>query len=308
MSMESGRTETFLRNADLEARLQELGSLLAPAEEAAQQAPASRAWPLVLVVGAPRSGTTLMMQWLAASGAFSYPSNLLSRFFAAPTVGARIQQLLCDPAYSHGEELEGLARPFDFSSDLGKTRGPLAPHEFWYLWRRFLPTVDIEPLGDRAGEADWAGLRSAFSGMAEVFGRPFACKGMMVQYDLELACEHLPEAVVLFVERDQEANAASLLRARERFFGDRSHWYSARPPNAAELETLPPTEQVHGQVRATNEHIVASLATLPGRRHLHVSYESFCDDPSAVWRALRERVDGLPQTHPGPTEFKCTNP
>ena len=38
---------------------------------------------VVLVVGGPRSGSTVMMQWLASSGVFAYPSNLLSRFYRA---------------------------------------------------------------------------------------------------------------------------------------------------------------------------------------------------------------------------------
>jgi Sulfotransferase family len=310
MSMQEGRASTFARNTDLETRLRELSELLAPAEALALDTPPTRPWPLILVVGAPRSGTTLMLQWLAASGALAYPSNLLSRFHAAPAIGARIQQLLCDPAYAHGEELAGLQSEFDFSSNLGKTRGPLAPHEFWYLWRRFLPTVDLEPLGERAEQVDWAGLRSEFLAVAEVFGAPFACKGMMVQYDLALACEHLPEALILFVERDEDANAASLLRARERFFGDRTRWYSAKPPEYADLAALDPEDQVTGQVRFTNQHIKTALAGLPPRRSLHVSYESFCEDPATVWRALAERLSGydLPLEHPGPASFTCTNP
>ena len=51
----------------------------------------------VFVVGALRSGTTLFTQWLATTGLTAYPTNLLSRFYGAPLVGAKIQQLLTDP-------------------------------------------------------------------------------------------------------------------------------------------------------------------------------------------------------------------
>ncbi len=310
MSMQSGRATPFRRNEELERCLAELSNLIAPAEVAALEVAPSRPWPLLWIVGAPRSGTTLMLQWLAASGSIAYPTNLLSRFFAAPAIGARIQRLLCDPALDHRGELADLAIPFDFNSDLGKTRGALAPHEFWYFWRRFLPTVDIEPLGERAPRADWIGLRAASLAVAEVFGRPFACKGMMVQYDLPLALARVPEARVLFVRRDEEANAASLLRARERFFGDRTRWYSARPPGSDDLLPLPPEEQVRAQVRDTNACIDAALAELPPARALEIKYEEFCSHPARTWSRLRALLADceLPEHHPGPLSFACTNP
>ena len=35
-----------------------------------------------------------------------------------------------------------------FVSELGKSRGWLAPNEFWYFWRRFLPFQDLDWLPD----------------------------------------------------------------------------------------------------------------------------------------------------------------
>jgi len=310
MSMESGRASQFERNADLERLLGELGELLKPAEQLALERSPGSSLPLVLIVGPPRSGTTLVMQWLAASGAFAYPTNLLSRFFHAPAVGARIQQLLTDPRFAHRDELAGIAHELAFDSDLGKTQGPLAPNEFWYFWRRFLPTMDIEPLGAKLGDVDFQGLRTSLSALADVFGQPLAMKGMMVQYDIEAFARELPNTLFLHVEREACANARSILDARTHFFGDPGQWYSAKPPEYDALKDLTPAQQVAGQVVYTNDCIRVALEKLPEARSLHVPYERFCDDPAGIWSVLVDKVashgDTLPETHPSSATFKAT--
>ena len=103
-SMNGVRTEKFKRNVDLEALLDELSVLLGPVENKILKHYASPQYPGLLIIGAPRSGTTLMLQWLAQTGKFVYPTNLLSRFYAAPYIGVKIQQLLTDPAYRFRDE------------------------------------------------------------------------------------------------------------------------------------------------------------------------------------------------------------
>ncbi|HRX04698.1 MAG TPA: sulfotransferase, partial [Anaerolineae bacterium] len=144
--MTAERQPEHRRNPRLEALLDEISGLLGPVESEVAARYHMPAYPVVLVMGLPRCGSTLTMQWLAASGRFGYPSNLLSRFYAAPYVGARIQQLLTDPQFSFGDELHDLASAVGFDSTLGKTRGALAPNEFWYFWRRFIPNVEPRKL------------------------------------------------------------------------------------------------------------------------------------------------------------------
>jgi len=304
MSMPKGRAQAFQRNADLEAFLTGVQERLQLSHTEILRTTVPSDDPLVLVIGAPRSGTTLMMQWLASSGCFSFPSNVLSRFFGAPTVGALVHRLLCDPALQHGQELSALQESGGHQSDLGKTKGPAAPHEFWYFWRRFLPTVDIEPLGDAASQADLSGLRHELQTIASLLGRPFCCKGMMVQYDPPLFAEAVPEARFLYVHRDLDANARSLLRARERFFGDRRTWYSARPPGTNGLLGLTPEEQVRQQVMLTEESITDGLASMSSDRWVATSLEGFLANPQRLWGWLRTMLqtsgNSLPAQYPGP--------
>ena len=76
----------------LEQLLAEINGLLGPVEEQIFNEYRMPRYPVLFVVGMPRCGSTLLMQWLAQTARFAYPTNLLSRFYAAPAIGARIQQ------------------------------------------------------------------------------------------------------------------------------------------------------------------------------------------------------------------------
>lgn len=283
------------RNPRLDALIAELASLLGPVEDTLVTRGADTTAPVVLVIGPPRSGTTLLTQWLAASGRFAVPTNLLARFSRTPALGARIQALLTDPRFAFGDELADLAAAApELASDLGKTTGALAPNEFAFFWRRFLRTQEIAPLGaEGVGRADWDGLRSSFAAIESVLGRPLAMKGMFVQYDLGAAAARLPRAFFLRVRRDPVASAVALLEARERYHGDRGVWYSARPPGAERLAALDPVRQVAGQVVLTERALDEGLARVPTSRWLEVGYEAFCESPAAAWEALRAKLAAL---------------
>src|SRR5699024_1803087 len=53
-------------------------------------------YPTIFIVGNARSGTTLLYQWLASTGLFAYPSNIVSRFYNAPYIGALIHQMFVE--------------------------------------------------------------------------------------------------------------------------------------------------------------------------------------------------------------------
>jgi hypothetical protein len=302
-------------NPALDALLAELSAILAPAEDALVGTEGDTRHPLVLVLGAPRSGTTLLTQWLAASGRFAVPTNLLSRFSRTPAIGARIQLLLTDPRYSFRDELfelKGPAAAGGWSSDLGKTRGALAPAEFAFFWRRFLGTREIEPLGaERMARVDAPRLRASLAALEAAFGKPLAMKGMFLQYDLETFAKLLPRAFFLHVRREPVANTLAILEARERYHGDRAVWYSARPAEYARLAALDPVRQAAGQVLFTERAIARGLAALPPERSLSLGYEDFCAAPSAAWTSLREKLGKLGcdvgPSPEGPASFAATS-
>ncbi|MPY86451.1 MAG: sulfotransferase family protein [Luteitalea sp.] len=308
------RTIDFRARSAQDEMLRELNCVLARAEGGGvgnkRQTPQQ---PMVFIVGAPRSGTTLMLQWLAASKRFAYPSNLLARFFGAPYIGSRIQQLLTDPDMDYRDELlssepEGLA----WISDVGKTRGMLQPHEFSYYWRRFFPIDQAQKLTDAQLEAsDPEGFAAGWAAIEAVFGKPIAAKGILLQYNLAQLAQWLPKSIFVHTQREPVHNIRSLLRARHSVYGTHAAWFSVRPPEFEWLKHEDPYTQVAGQVLFTNESITRELALLMPHRAIPIEYEAFCREPAQVWARLQSsfRAFGfdLEGGYDGPASFECTN-
>ena len=303
------RQSRFQRNPDLERLLKELNARLPLAEQDVCERHPAPKLPVVLVVGAPRSGTTLMMQWLAQSGRFAYPTNLLSRFFGAPYVGALICQLIGDPQYNFGNELRDHslgARPF--SSELGKTSGMFEPNEFWSFWRRFIPNDQAEKLSDEdLQRVDVRGFLSGLAALQAAYNLPWAMKGIILQYNLKFLAAILEKVLFVHIKRDLIDNARSLLKAREQYYGSTKTWFSVRPPAYAQLLSGSPEEQVVGQVHLTNASIEKESKTIAKSRFLSVDYQAFCRNPEEVYHAIQERLQDqaylLPTDYCGAKQF-----
>jgi len=311
----SPRVQAFQRNDSLETLLEDLNALLSSAQQqmlcrftAECESP-----PVVLVFGAGRTGSTLFMQWLAATGLFAYPSNLLSRFYRAPLVGAKIQRLLTDPEYAFRDELFDLAAPNEYRSANGKTRGALAPNEFWYFWRRFLPYEALDFLPNE--QLLPALLESAFVeellGLARFYEKPFAMKAMIMNQNIPVLDKLFERAVFVWLRRQPEYNIQSLLEARRRQYGRIDQWYSFKIREYPELSNLPPLRSVAGQIYHINESISAGLASLPEEKKLIVDYEDFCERPLHYFGALAGRLKAQGYkgrlAYGGPEQFKHTN-
>lgn len=306
------RQPDFQRNQRLEELLGRLNTLLGPAEQKLTISGESPARPVVFIVGAPRSGTTLALQWLAETGQFAYPTNLLSRFYGAPAVGALIQQLLTDPDFNFRDEILEFNHTLDFKSDLGKTRGALSPNEFWYFWRRFIPNREPRHLTVEEEQAiDGEGLASELAALERTFQKPIALKGIILQYNLPVLAALMPRSIILHIRRHPFFTVQSLLQARLKYFGDRTVWYSVKPPEYASLVKLDPETQVCGQVYFTHRAIQEGMKKIGTSRCLEIGYEDFCDAPSEIYHLLRQKLAGLgeelaPQ-YSGPGDFQTTN-
>ncbi len=312
-TMESGRTAGYQRNEKLEHILKELNTLLHRAEAETVQQFHRPQYPVLLVVGGPRTGSTVMMQWIARLGVFAYPTNLLSRFYGAPYIGAKIQLMLTHPDYNYKDEILDFSGDFAYESDLGKTRGALAPNDFWYFWRRFIPNREpryLEP--EELHQIDMTNFLKELAALEHVFQQPWAMKGMILEQNLSFLHQACPCFLFLEITRHPFYNIQSLLESREKFFGTRNRWYSIKPREYAWLKDLPdPIMQVAGQVYYKNEALRREMEQVDAVHRLQIRYEDFCAHPEQVYHALREKMAQLGFTMPaeyrGPQQFPSAN-
>jgi len=300
------RLNNFERNPQLEELIRELNTLLEPAEWQAVERGREPDLPVVFIVGSARAGTTLLLQALGYCCGFAYPTNLLSRFYRAPYLGARIQQLLTDPAYNYRDELGGTDLQPSFESDVGKTKGILASNVFWYFIRRFFPdgeTAEFSP--QRWAATDREGFVAELAALTRVFQKPFVLKGMCFNWNLPDLVALFDKAVVLDIERDPLANVDSILSARQRYYGDKTVWWSYRPPEMREPSGLSPAAEVASQVFYNRQAVERGLALIPENRKLRIRYEALCSEPEVHLQRICDLANRLgADTTPGPNTPK----
>lgn len=296
------RAEVFRPNEKLDRLISQLRMLLEPIQQSVNQGFSNPEYSIIGIVGCPRSGTTFMTQLLAATGAVSYPSNVLSRFAYAPHLGSLIQQLLMNPEYDLGNEFSDLRSSSEFSSNVGKTSGALGINEFFHFWRRFFPLHDPGHLTEAELEqVDIETLRKELASIQAVYSKPFMSKIMMLQYNLSYFAERMPELKIIHVQRDPLYLMQSVSQARVKYYGSNKIWWSVKPKEYSFLKDTKPATQVAGQVLFTERAIENQLKDFPADRWITARYETVCEKPREFLVNLAERfampelVDDLSQ-------------
>ncbi|MDX6521234.1 MAG: hypothetical protein QOG02_697 [Gaiellales bacterium] len=224
--------------------------------------------PPILIIGAPRSGSTLLYQAMVQRFDLAYISNRHCRLNGAPSL---VERRLAVAAH----------RP-TYESDHGFERGPTAPSECGAYWYRFFPRSPHHVTLAAADPAALARLRRSVARFTEAAGRPVMFKNLYCSLRLEPIAHALPEALFVVMHRDLLENARSLLAGRKRRSGDYAAWWSAEPPGIERIRTLPPAGQAVAQVRAIERLIGEDRAAIGEQRFFDVEYARLCDQPRAA--------------------------
>lgn len=310
------RVKEFDKADDLESFLKELNMNLSSVNEK-YKIDISEKYSKIFLFGALRSGSTLFTQWLADTGLFSYPTNLLSRFYGAPLVGARIQQLLTDPKYNFRNEILDFNSKISFESKNGKTKGALSPNEFWYFWRRFLPfdKLDFVSSEELKNHGDLLNLRDELNVLSNIFNKPFSMKAMIMNQNIIDLYELFDKGIYIWIKRNPIFNVQSALEARIRQYGSMDVWYSFKIKEYPQLKEVDPLNSVIGQICSTNNSIEQSFLKIPENKKMVVQYEDFCINPEFYYESLISKIkkqEGYPgiesfPTYQGASEFVSTN-
>lgn len=244
--------------------------------------PSGVARPNLFVFGLPRSGTTLLYQLIAYCLDLGYISNLAARFWLAPLTGVALARAV------FGDRRDG-----SFRSDYGKSIDPAGPHEFSYFWQKRLGVEGIGDtlrFGDVGAAADWAGLAAVIGCLQDFFGSGLVHKTNFVANFAPSFVQHLPMPLLIYIERDPEAVALSILKARQVYYGNVASWWATHPPSYPEIKDAPFAIQIARQVVDLRDTYAEIMAALDPGLVLRLSYDALCRDPGAALDAIRDRV------------------
>lgn len=250
--------------------------------------------PIILIMGCARSGSTLLLQYLSQLGIFSYPTNLIARFYKNPFLGIKIQQALLD--FDPLNQLEFKNSEQNYSSTLGKTFGALAPSEFWYFWRQYFDFSQSEYnylKKDKLTKVNTEEFIKKISAFENLTSKPLVMKGMMLNWNIPFLYSLYDKFIFINIKRNIISNAQSLLTAREKYFNDKTKWYSFKPKEYENLKHKTPQEQVIGQVYYTQRAVDEGFKDIPDKNKIVISYKEFCQNPFQLIKILKNHYSLL---------------
>ena len=247
--------------------------------------------PSLFILGLPRSGTTLIYQYLVHRLQVAYFTNNVGRYFMSPCLATWWRRRFSGEYRSR------------FESAYGDVPDPLGPHEAGKFWGRFFGFEDyISPKHVSASDArilsrTLACVQSLFGGTV------FVNKNVKHLLRLPALYSIYPNAFFLQVQREHKDVALSLLRARYATLDNPSEWLSAKPPNHSILANQPVAKQIANQVKALDQKIEEDLSHLPPDRVLSINYRAFCNQPDRLTRMIRSRIQPVPFRNPQIEQF-----
>lgn len=224
----------------------------------------------IFIVGAPRSGSTLLYQAIAGVCQVGYISNLMALL---PRHLIKLARVGRNRMQSVGELR---------SSDLGFIDGVWSPNEAGLIMREWFD-------GPRLKVRDEL-ITNTFKSLESLFLGPLLFKNLNNSLRLERIKEIIPNARILFIHRDRIANGASILAARKRFYGTTNRWLGVEPTGFDELlKVSEPEHQVMWQIREIESAISRDSCNWEAENFHCVAYEDLCARPEEIIDQIVEK-------------------
>jgi hypothetical protein len=242
--------------------------------------PPSACQPQFFILGLPRSGTTLIYQYIVHRLDVAYFPNPVGRYFDSPCAITWLSRMLFPPYCS------------DFASRYGKVMGRMAPREAGNFWLRFF-SLDDYTNENQLNAEQAAILQKIIRCVQDIFhNAPFVNKNVKHLLRIGALASGFPDSYFIVVEREFADIGLSILEARRKAATDPADWWSVRPPAFDRLKELPIADQIAGQVFDLNEKMAADLNLLAPERVLRTVYRDFCRNPEGMVARIKEICPG----------------
>ncbi len=236
--------------------------------------------PPMYIVGAPRSGSTLLMQVMVQYYRLGYISNLSRNFYRVPILGSYLDRFfLADKKVSK------------FHSNYGNTTGLSEPNEaadYWYSW--FVDRHDVHRSVQEITHDSLRTLGKQSRSMSAAQKLPFVHKNLYNSIRIKPLTLADPESLFVVINRDMLKIAASIYMARLKQNPDVNSGWSVPPRNFDDVSGMKLEVQAVHQVYFIYQQILNDLKKYAGNRFIIIRYEDLCHNPGATMRTLGEWV------------------
>jgi len=222
-------------------------------------------FPIIFLIGCPRSGTTFLYQYITHFLDVAFINNFMNLSRENPVLGFYLSGKIL------GNNPHG-----SFESEFGDTSGSglRAPNEslFWYKW---LPTDKhyIEPSGlSREQKKEISSVVSSLINIAE---KPLVIKNLSFSLRLKLIKDLFPSSKIIYIKRDPVYIAQSIFLARKKMSIPPNKIWSIKPQNYPEIEPMNELDLIVNQVYSIEKQINKDMALFDENKAMALMYEEF---------------------------------
>lgn len=229
-------------------------------------------FPIVLLIGAPRSGSTIFFQKITNELDCIYPDNLVEMNRENLFLGFK----------RSADFFKNAAHNTD-KSNLGdtSTQSLHAPSENGYFWYKWFPKEKDYVNASELSSTDIAELRAVFSSIVNYHQKPLVMKNLKMGMRLDALKKALPEAKIILIRRDPYFNAQSIYLVRKRM-ADTQKWWSVRPPGWESVLKKSLIEQSVAQIYFINNQICNDINAFFPESYQEFFYEKLEDRNSML--------------------------
>jgi hypothetical protein len=222
----------------------------------------------VFIIGAPRTGSTILYQTITNQLDVLYIDNLTCAFNKNLFFGFWLSDKIFKQKAHNC-----------FKSNHGNTRecGLHAPSECGSFWYRWLPKdkhfIDYDDINEKMVKE----IREEITTTINYFDKPIVFKNLNAGQRMRLLKKCFPNAKFIFVKRDVIYTAQSILKAKRKLILKDNEFWSIMPKNVDELKQLNAYEQIVKQIYFLEKQIFEDKELFNSGNFLIVDYYELND-------------------------------
>lgn len=235
----------------------------------------------VFIIGAPRTGSTILYQILTNYFDLLYPDNLVDLFRRNMFIGFWISHHIYND------------KPHNcYRSRFGNTEqcGLHAPNEFGQFWYRWLPKHKHFIEADEVSASALLQMKLNLTAVLSYFEKPLLFKNLNMGQRLRMLAQILPNSKIIWIKRDPLLTAQSIYNAKKRLKLKPNEWWSVMPPNYNELKNLDACEQIIKQIFFIERQIFLDKKLFPEKQLLTIEYESLSSNLNDLLDKIRRFI------------------
>lgn len=217
----------------------------------------------IFILGAARSGTTLLYQLVSRSPDLAYINGFMTYFPRIPAITA----LLTRSQYK--------TRKILFNSKYGKSPGIMGPQQGHQIWGRWFRAGEITNELTLSQECSF---QTAVNALQNIFGKPLAIKWPGFNAHLAELRHAFPDAFYIIIERNPFENAKSLYKGRVDLLGHPMKSIT-RLPRSYSYQGGVPEESIAEYLKSVSEDLAWLMGVLKEQQFAFIKYENLCEAP-----------------------------